>query len=113
MTLDPVTNLLTSRFDKELRIAVLNRRENMLRELRYLEERRDQRLDVARQQQWTKERFEALCGLNSFYQLVLGPLASSSRERFGTLGREVPILYGETLRFDSNRRGPLKPVSIP
>lgn len=103
MALDPVTTVLVSKLDRDLRFQVLSRRENMLRELRFLEERRDPRLLTAHQHQWTNERLEVLCGLNAFYQLVLGPLASSARDRFGFLGRDIPILYGETVRFDSKR----------
>jgi len=58
----------------------------MLRELRFLKARQDRFLAVIQSAGWTDERLEVLCGLNFFYQLVLGPLASSARERFGILG---------------------------
>lgn len=101
--MDRVTSILVDQLDRELRIQILRRREAMLRELRFLEEREDPSLLSIRRSDWTNERLEVLCGLNAFYQLVLGPLASSSRDRFGELGREIPIQYGELLRFDAER----------
>lgn len=80
----------------------------MLRELRFMEDKGDSRLMLARAAGWTSKRLTVLCGLNSFYQLVLGPLASSARDRYGVLGREVPILYGESLRFDERRSSELR-----
>ena len=80
----------------------------MLRELRFLEERQDRRLLTAHRYKWTNSRLEVLCGLNAFYQLVLGPLTSSARDRYGVLGQDVPILYGETLRFDSSRSSKIR-----
>ena len=108
MALDPITAVLVKNLDRELRTHVVGRREAMLREKRFLSEREDASLSSVRSFGWTDERLEVLCGLNSFYQLVLGPLASSARERFGILGREIPILYGETLRFDAERGSRLR-----
>lgn len=108
MALDPVTTILVNDLDRDLRTQIVARREAMLREKRFLEEREDPSLSSVKAIGWTDERFEALCGLNSFYQLVLGPLASSARERMGLLGRDIPILYGETLRFDAERAARLR-----
>lgn len=103
MAVDRVTATLVNQLDPELRRAVIDRRNRMLRELSYLEEGSDSLLQRARSAGWNRARLEVLCGLNSFYQLVLGPLAASSRDRCGVLGRETPIRYGKTLRFDENR----------
>jgi len=108
MPVDPVTSVLVQKLDGELRRQVLDRREAMLRELRFLRVRQDRFLEVVQSAGWTDQRLEVLCGLNSFYQLVLGPLASSARERFGILGGEVPILYGDSLRFDRQRATQLR-----
>lgn len=108
MPLDPITSILVGKLDTELRKQVLDRRETMLRELRFLKLRQDRSLQVVQRGGWTDQRLEVLCGLNAFYQLVLGPLASSARERSGILGREVPILYGDTLRFDRERASKLR-----
>jgi hypothetical protein len=108
MELDPVTSVLVRKLDRELRRHVLERRDAMLRELRFLRLREDSFLRIAQSAGWTEQRLEVLCGLNSFYQLVLGPLTSSARERFGILGREVPILYGDSLRFDAKRATKLR-----
>ena len=103
MSLDPVTTVLVASLDYELRQVILSRRESMLRQLRFLDERGDTRLKFVRSHGWNRKDLEVLCGLNAFYQLVLGPLASSARDRHGVLGADTPILYGKTLRFDWQR----------
>jgi hypothetical protein len=75
----------------------------MLREKRFLEEGVNSQVGVARAYGWSDERLEVLCGLNAFYQTVLGPLASSARDRLGVLGRDIPIHYGDSLVFDDRR----------
>ena len=102
--LDRVTEVLVKKLkDRELSQQVISRRESMLRELQYLADRSDERLLYVRANGWSLQRLEVLCGLNSFYRIVLGPLASSANERNGKLGTETPILYGNLLRFDSSR----------
>jgi hypothetical protein len=104
---DPVTVAVISGLDRELRAKILSRRENMLRELRFLREQRDEMLATVVAAGWSENRLSALCGLNAFYQLVIGPLASSAKDRFGILGMEMPILHGET-RFDHERTARLR-----
>lgn len=100
---DAVTAHLLERLDSDLRQQVRKRQDGMLRELRYLNDQRDYRLLAVRRRGWSDERLTVLCGLNAFYQLVLGPVASSARERTGVLGRDSVILYGKSIRFDADR----------
>ena len=72
---------------------------------RVLSEIQNRQLLIVREGGWTQEQLEVLCVLcvlNSFYQIVLGPLASSAREHTGQLGSEIPVLHGSML-FDAQR----------
>lgn len=100
---DAVLALLVERLDADLRRQIRTRQDSMLRELRYLSEKRDPRLTYVRKRGWSNERLAILCGLNSFYQFVMGPLASSVSDRTGVLGRDMVIQYGDSLRFDRER----------
>lgn len=109
---DAVTTILAKRLDRDLKVQVLRRQEGMLREMRYLADRHDPILSSVHQLGWSAERLEVLCGLNSFYQMVLGPLASAVSERTGILGPDSVILYGDLLRFDADRNRRIRSAHI-
>ena len=94
---------LTTGLDSDLRKKIQVRVDALMREIKYLKENDDTRLSELEIKGWNSERLEIICVLNAFYQLILGPLASSAREKTGVLGEEIPILYGELLRFDTDR----------
>jgi len=100
---DAVTGPLTERLDADLRRQIRARRDGMVRELRFLSDKRDPMLTRVRQHGWSNERLSILCGLNSFYLFVMGPLASSASDRSSVIGRDMVIQYGESLRFDAHR----------
>jgi hypothetical protein len=56
----------------------------------------------------TGEALEALCALNTFYQLVIAPLRAAS-PRWAPL--KSPILYGSKLRFDEPWRSDIRSMS--
>jgi hypothetical protein len=86
------------------RHVVQARWEAMLRELAYLQEKRDVRLHFVTGKGWSMERLAVLCWCNSFYQLVIGPLESSLRVSTLSLGTLIPIWHG-TEYFDRRRAG--------
>ena len=98
-----VLGTLVEGLEHDVRQAVLMRVEDIRRELAYLATSQHSQLLELRNRGWGSERLEAVAALNAFYQVVLGPLASSARDRYGVLGREVPILYGTLIRFDAER----------
>lgn len=98
-----VTQSLTAGLDSDLRNRIRQRVSEMMRQVRYLEESQNSRLREVREAGWTLERIELLAALNSFYQVVLGPLASSARKGLKSNGRAIPILYGDSIRFDRER----------
>jgi hypothetical protein len=84
------------------RRAVQIRWDAMLRELAYLRERRDARVQFVSTKGWSVEKLAVLLWCNSFYQLVMGPLESSLRVSMLSLGIDVPISHGSE-HFDSRR----------
>lgn len=101
---------LTAELDRDLKNQIQMRVEALMRGIKYLQETDDKRLLEIKQFGWSLERLEIICILNAFYQIVLGPLASSARERTGALGEEIPILYGELIRFDADRNRGIRAV---
>jgi hypothetical protein len=82
-------------------MLVRSRFDDMVRELKHLRSREHQDYRVARKRGWTTEALEAVLAFNSFYQVVLAPLASSGRNyRDRDLGSATPIIYGKSMRFD-------------
>lgn len=100
---DAVIGPLMERLDADLRRQIRTRQDGMVRELRYLSDKRDPMLASVRQSGWSNERLSILCGLNSFYMFVLGPLAGSVSDRSSVIGRDMVIQYGESIRFDAQR----------
>ena len=99
-----VLNGLTAELEWDLQRQIAKRVEAMKRHLRFLAESENEWLATVQRIGWTDQQLEILCELNSFYQIVLGPLTSSSRIARGqVLGAEVPIHYGTTLTFDRAR----------
>jgi hypothetical protein len=68
-----------------------------------MKEKRSEHLMFVEKQGWGLEHFKIIFSMNSFYQLVLGPLASSARGRAGTVWQDISISYGKDLQFDNQR----------
>lgn len=61
-------------------------------------------LREARRDGWSRERFMVLFALNSFYQVVIGPLTCSAVVNKSTrLGSDIAITYGKSLTFNRQR----------
>ncbi|MEI8356785.1 MAG: hypothetical protein WCG31_11970 [Deltaproteobacteria bacterium] len=98
-----VLRTLTAGLNSDFISKIQSRVDALMRDVRYLNESRNELLLEIQQAGWSNDRLEVICELNAFYQMVIGPLASSARERTGALGENIPILYGDKIRFDSNR----------
>ena len=93
-----VLDTLTKRLDGRIRKRIRDRVDAMMREIDFLEEIEDPHLRFIQSKGWTKTRLNALCSLNSFYQIVAGPFASSARGRTKIgIGEKIPIKYGEEI----------------
>jgi hypothetical protein len=103
-TVARVVASLDRAMNAETRRSVRNRWDAMQRECQYLEQKHDARLHYIQAKGWTPQKLGVLYWLNSFYQLLLGPLEAATRTSRLNLGAEVPVLHG-TERFDATRRG--------
>jgi hypothetical protein len=99
---------LTNAINPATRHSIQARWDAMLRELAYLQGRRDARLQFVTSKGWSVEKLAVLFWCNSFYQNVIGPLESSLRASSLSLGVEIPISHG-TEYF--NRRRALRTQS--
>lgn len=97
---NPVLAVLAQRLAPKPRVSVMRRYDAMVRELAYLNEKREQNLVFIRRRKWSDVRLCSLFAVNSVYQEILGPLQASARESLSGLGRDLPILHGSQ-RFDS------------
>lgn len=100
-----VAQALTRGMDSQVRGLIERRVKFMLGQLAYLKEKQNEDLKNAAKAGWTIRKLEVVCWLNSFFQIVVSPLASSATPSSQLdLGGAVPIHYGELIVFDSNRR---------
>ena len=107
-----VLDTLTKRLEGPIRKRIRDRVTAMMRQIDHLEETDDPNLKFIQSKGWTKTRLNALCALNSFYQTVIGPLASSARGRTKIgLGQKIPIKYGEEITFDAARSSQMSSLS--
>lgn len=102
--MDEILEILSRGLDWEVRRRLDMRRSAMVRQIEYLRSQQNEMLFFLEVRQFTVDRLNTICSLNTFYQIVLAPLASSARLKppLG-LGERVPITYGETIRFDAQR----------
>jgi len=105
-----VLKVLTQRLAPPLQAMIKERVEAMMRQIVYLDDKRDPHLEMVKRHGWSKEHLEVICSLNSFYQFVIGPLASSARYTRTGLGGATPILYGDRIVFDAARARKLQVV---
>lgn len=87
----------------EIREQCNRRYDNLVSHYNFLLKQEDQRLLFTLKNGWFNEKYNVLFSLNSFYQIVVGPLISSGRisNTIG-LGSEIPIVYGNSIKFDEN-----------
>ncbi len=99
--MNEVLPLLVESLPSDVRPLVRRRFNDMARQLLYLKDKQHPQLRVVRKHGWTMDMLEVVLALNSFYQVVLAPLASSGRNfQDRELGSSIPVAYGESMRFD-------------
>lgn len=99
-----VREYLEQRLDADTRRRIDWRVGAMVREMGYIAERRPSEMESLASRQWSRDRLEIICALNSFYQMVLAPLSSwaHTHTEHG-FGRDIVVTHGQ-LRFDETRR---------
>lgn len=100
----PVLKVLVGMMERDIKDQCDRRYQALVRQYNYLVETQNEHLFFTYTQGWFSERYKVLFALNSFFQIVIGPLASSSRgvSEIG-VGSRIPINYGATIRFDDAR----------
>ena len=84
-----------------LKQAIQKRYDILMAGIRFESKREGSFYKQAKEKGWSLKRIGILCSLNSFYQIVLGPLASSARPHVGSgLLSEHPITYGSKIKFN-------------
>ncbi|EGR1117379.1 hypothetical protein CES77_18350 [Vibrio cholerae] len=95
---------LTKYLDWDVKKSIYSRTEAFYRQLIYMEEQNNDMLSLLYKRGWSGQKLHVIFALNSFYQLVLGPLASSALNISATgVGATIPIKYGNTIKFDKSR----------
>lgn len=99
-----ILDTLTKQMDWEVKEQVYHRYEALVRQYEYLVERQNEHLLFTFKNGWFADKYKGLFALNSFYQIVIGPLASSTRgvSKIG-IGSSIPIIYGKSVRFNARR----------
>lgn len=99
-----ILNVLVGKMEWDIREQCDRRYQGLLSQYNYLVETQNEHLLFTNRKGWYVERYKVLFALNSFFQVVIGPLVSSSRgvSEVG-VGSSIPIKYGKSIRFDSAR----------
>lgn len=98
-----ILGILSEGQDPAIRRLMARRVSTLMASVRYLKEKSSEQFVFVEKQGWSLEHFEIVFAMNSFYLLVLGPLASSARTRVNTVWQDIPISYGNELLFDNQR----------
>jgi hypothetical protein len=96
-----ILEILTKGMEWEIREQCNWRFNALISQYKYLLEKKDRNLFFTFEKGWFDEKYNALFSLNSFFRIVIGPLASSVRisNSIG-LGNQIPIQYGNSIKFD-------------
>jgi len=98
--MNEILKVLTQQMENSLKQAIQRRVDILMSSMKYEAERQGTFFIKALEHGWNLKRIEIICCLNAFYQIVLGPLASSSRPEVGAgLLTDHPISYGPKIKF--------------
>lgn len=97
----------------EIKDQCNRRNDALVRQYTYLLDKRDKNLIYTLEKGWFRDKYIVLFELNSFFQVVIGPLASSTRVNSVTgIGKSIPIAYGKSIVFDEARNKEISKVYI-
>ncbi len=104
MTHDKIQKQLSEYLEYDLRQLIDKRVSAFKRQLEYMKTKDSPHLLKLYSNNWNDEMLKVVFVLNSFYQLVLGPLDSSARSStIIGLGSDIPISYGTSIKFNASR----------
>ncbi len=96
--MNELLNILCKNLDTKIRYALNSRYENLARGISYLAQKQHHFWLLAEKKGWSLQKIDIVCALNAFYQVVLGPLSSStfSKSKSGLITNS-PIRFGRLL----------------
>lgn len=103
--------MLVSGLEHDEKEAVVRRFEAMESEFKYLIEVKKQDFSDVRELGWTEKKLRVVFCLNSFYQRILAPLWASPMSPT-VIGSEVPIRYGKSIVFNTDRNASVTKMGI-
>ncbi len=77
-SIDRLTRVLQAGLDYPTRQVFEGRTRKMLRDVEFLVQRKRENTLIVIREGWTPDAIKAVCVLSVFYQVVLGPIASSA-----------------------------------
>lgn len=99
----PVLKILVDVMERDIRCQCDRRYQALVRQYNYLVETKNEHLIFTYSKGWVSEKYKVLFALNTFFQIVIGPLSSSTRGVSGVgVGSSIPISYG-TIKFNKAR----------
>lgn len=98
--MNTILKSLCKPLDSEVRQLVFRSAENMMRSINFLHEKSDPNMKEAFSRGWDFSKLEALVCVITFYQIVIGPIKSSSSLHGSFPWGKRDILYGKKLRVD-------------
>jgi len=103
-SIDRLMRVLEAGLDYPTRRVFEGRTRKMLNDVGFLVQCEHEKTLIVIREGWTPDAIGAVCVLSVFYQVVLGPIASSARSCTGCgVGVAIPIRYGGLELFDSGR----------
>ncbi|KPV96783.1 hypothetical protein AN214_01244 [Pseudoalteromonas sp. P1-9] len=104
MAHEKIQKQLSEYLEYDLRQLIDKRVSAFKRQLEYIKTKNNSHLLKLYSNNWNDEMLKVVFVLNSFYQLVLGPLDSSARSStLCGLGSDIPISYGSSIKFNVSR----------
>jgi hypothetical protein len=105
----PIIDILCRDLDWKVREKCVRRYNFLCRQYSYLSETNDRHLLASIKAGWFEDKFKALFALNSFYQIVIGPLASATRDAHNSIGigTTTTITYGKKIKFNTATLAPV------
>ena len=97
-----IVKILTNGMDTKVIQAIQRRIDALMRGIRFEKQRDSSHYDRVRKLGWNLKKLEVICSLNAFYQIVIGPLASTTKKDVGSgLLTDHFIKYGNQLKLSS------------
>ncbi len=101
--MEKILDTLVGKMDRDVKNQVMRRYNSMASQYEYLRDSKNEDVLLTYKYKWNDQKYKVLFALNSFYQIVIGPLACSAYAQSASgIGTTIPISYGKQIQFDNN-----------